>query len=264
MRNIRIEKKDSVYEVILQRPEVHNAFNPEMIAELTEAFLATHDPEFDCSVVLLRGEGKSFCSGADLGWMQSMAKFSFDENKEDSEKLYQLFYFLRGCPVPVVGILHGHVMGGAVGLAACCDIALADEQTQFCLSEVRLGLVPSVISPFLAEKIHTSFLHRYALTAEVFSATDALHAGLVHFVGSRADLESQLAKIKSRILNNGVIAMKETKALLRFLGTNPTWPEIRGKTTKVIAERRVSAEGQEGLRSFFEKRKPSWARGDSK
>jgi methylglutaconyl-CoA hydratase len=254
---IRLETVAHVATVTLNRPEVRNAFHPSMIRELTEVFTELAGKP-DVSVVVLRGEGKSFCSGADLGYMKSMADFSFEENRQDALELWGMFESLRNCPHPIVGRIHGHAMGGAVGLAALCDVAAAVTDTQFCFSEVRLGIAPAVISPFVLEKMSASYARRLMLTAEVFSAEQAFESGLVQFVGDEPSVDTFLNSVIRALVSNGPEAVRATKALLRQVSQTPSWSDRRDLTSRVIAERRVSAEGQEGLRGFLEKRAPSW------
>lgn len=254
---LNVQVAGRVATVALNRPDVRNAFHPTMIRELTEAFSALSS-RTDISVVVLRGEGKSFCSGADLGYMKSMAGFSLEQNEKDSQDLFGMFWALRSCPHPIVGRLHGHVMGGATALAALCDIAGAVDGTQFCFSEVRLGLAPAVISPFILEKMAASQARRYMLTAEVFGVDEALQAGLIHHKGDDASVDVFVASVVKTLVNNGPEAVRATKGLIRSMGETSDWSKRREITTRVIAERRVSAEGQEGLRGFLEKRAPSW------
>jgi methylglutaconyl-CoA hydratase len=190
--------------------------------------------------------------------MKSMAEFTLEQNRQDSEQLHEMFWAIYNCPYPVVGRLHGHVMGGAVGLAALCDVAAAVEGTQFCFSEVRLGLAPAVISPFVLEKMSASYGRRYMLTGEVFGAAEAKASGLVQFVGDELAVDAFLDDLLKVMAANGSEAVRATKGLLRAITEIPEWEKRRELTTQVIAERRVSAEGQEGLRAFFEKRSPSW------
>jgi methylglutaconyl-CoA hydratase len=257
---LKVERRASgaVAVVSLNRPEVRNAFHPVMIEELRAVFAEDLNRDTKLRAVLLRGEGKSFCAGADLGWMQSMVNFTLTENQRDSESLFAMFAALRDCPVPLIGRVHGHVMGGALGLAAVCDIVAAEQQTLFCFSEVRLGLAPAVISPFVLEKMHPSHAHRYMLTAETFSAAEAKDVGLVHFRGDLAAVDDFVEKTLTMVTENGPEAVRATKRLLRLGAGRSEWDMIRAETTRVIAERRVSPEGQEGLRGFLEKRVPSW------
>lgn len=253
MENIRIEKEESLLKIILNRPDKRNAFNAEMIEELTEAFKSIGDAR----VVLLKGAGASFCAGADLNWMKSMKSYSLDDNRKDSEKLYEMFDQLKKCPVPVIGQVHGHVMGGALGLLALCDIAAAEKETKFCFSEVRVGLVPAVISPFVLSKVPAGKARRWMLTADVFGARDAESMGLVNYVGDEEGIEHYVQERLNSFKSLGPEAVRDTKYLLNGLSH---WSEDKAlvETTRVIAARRVSEEGQEGLNGFLEKRKPKW------
>lgn len=259
-QTLKWEETDRVVAITLNRPEVRNAFHPTMIAELTSAFLELSGRS-DVAAVYLKGEGKSFCSGADLGYMQSMASFTLEENEKDSQDLFEMFGSIRSCPHPVVAKLHGHVMGGALGLAAVCDVSAAVEGTQFCFSEVKLGLVPAVISPFVLEKMHSAHARRLMLTAEVFDVALARESGLVDFAGSADEVDQFLEKSLSALKNNGPEAVRATKRLIREVMARADWKERKAMTTKLIAERRVSQEGQEGLKGFLEKRRPSWSHG---
>jgi methylglutaconyl-CoA hydratase len=254
---LKVEISERMATVSMNRPEVRNAFHPTMIRELTLAFRELGSRK-DIAVIVLKGDGKSFCSGADLGYMKAMAAFSFDENTTDSEQLFEMFWAIRQCPVPVIARLHGHVMGGALGLAAVCDLAAAVEGTQFCFSEVRLGLAPAVISPFVLERMAAAHARRYMLTAEVFGASESLESGLVQFVGDEASVDAFVSKTVATFKFNGPEAVRATKALIRAVGETPDWAKRKSMTTQVIAERRVSEEGQEGLRGFLEKREPKW------
>ncbi len=256
MSTLIVKQEDGILSISLNRPEIHNAFNPDMILELTRLF---SDQSFSVKnrAVILRGEGPSFCAGADLNWMKSMMKYNFEENLSDAQGLYTMFEVMKNCPIPVIGHVHGNVFGGGLGLVAICDIVVAEKNTKFCFSEARLGLVPSVISPFVKRKMSPQFLRETFLTAEVFSADDAKEAGLVNFVGGAGACEKFVnAKIKS-IKKCGMGALISTKKLLNSLD-HMSPQEIKTETTTVISRRRVSEEGQEGLRAFLEKRKPSW------
>jgi methylglutaconyl-CoA hydratase len=261
VNKISVQNHNGVTRVTLNRPETKNAFDPEMIQEITHAFLEIAK-DSSCRVVVLSGSGSSFSAGADLNWMKSMASYTMEQNRQDAETLFAMFEAIRMCPAPVVGQMQGHVMGGAIGLAAVCDVAAAEASTVFCFSEVRLGLAPAVISSFVLEKVQRSLAQRYMLTGETFLAADAKNMGLVHHVGDEGAVEQFVQKIVQAFLANGPQAVRESKKLLRFVssgGWNETErAQVRGETTRVIAERRVSSEGQEGLKSFFEKRSPSW------
>lgn len=257
MKNIKFELEGRVARITLSRPEIRNAFNSEMIAELTASFkrLATLD---EVSVVVLDGEGKSFCSGADLEYMKSMAGFSLNENLADAQALDEMFWALRALPQAVVARVHGHAMGGALGLLACCDLVAAVEGTQFCFSENRLGLVPAVISPYVLEKMNPNAARRYMISAEAFSVWAAADAGLVEFAGGETEVSEFVATTVKALIANGPQAVRTTKTLLRSLAGLTDWRDKRALTTRTIAEKRVSAEGQEGLKSFLEKRAPAW------
>ncbi len=254
---LKIEVAERLATVSMNRPEVRNAFHPTMIRELTLAFRELGSRK-DIAAIVLKGEGKSFCSGADLGYMKAMAAFSFDENASDSEQLFEMFWAIRECPLPVIARLHGHVMGGALGLAAVCDLAAAVEGTQFCFSEVRLGLAPAVISPFVLERMASAHARRYMLTGEIFGAGEAFDSGLAQFVGDEASVDAFVLKAVAAFKFNGPEAVRATKALIRAVGETSDWTKRKSMTTQVIAERRVSEEGQEGLRGFLEKREPKW------
>lgn len=258
-KQIEFKIENTVAYVTLNRPEVHNAFHPEMIADITKAFKEVRKNK-TLRAVLLSGNGKGFCAGADLGWMKSMAKYTVAENKKDAGKLYDMFAAIRDCGIPVVGKVHGAVMGGAMGLISVCDTVFAEKNTMFSFSEVRLGLAPAVISSFVAQKMHASYLSHFFLTGAKFISDEAKAAGLVHYVvefkeALDKDVESFLT---NEILVSGPQAVRETKALLNALPTYKSEAKVKAATTTLIAKLRVSKEGQEGLQSFFDKRKPNW------
>ncbi len=254
MKTIELNIENNIASLTLNRPDVRNAFNDEMISEMTQAFSSLQE-KGDVRCVFLKGAGKSFSAGGDLGWMKSMVDYTEEENIKDSEKLYEMYEALRAVPVPVVTLVHGHAMGGALGLIAASDIVLAVDETQFCFSEVRLGLAPAVISAFVKDKILPRDMSRYFLSAEVFGPEAAQQMGLIHEFGSEKAMQDQSEKILKKIINNGPVAVRETKKLISDLKTSS---DIKSQTTKVIAKLRVGKEGQEGLKAFFEKRKPRW------
>lgn len=255
MKNIKFQmKKNNVGIVLLDRPDVRNAFNDSMIAEMTDLFQKIQKDK-NIRAVILQGAGESFSSGGDLNWMKSMVSYTEKENLEDSEKLYEMYEALADIPVPVVCLVHGHAMGGGLGLIAACDITFADEDTQFCFSEVRLGLAPAVISAFVSDKVHTRDMHRFFLTGEFFEANEAFDMGLIHGYGDKATAAKMVYRTADNISKNGPQAVRATKKLIKDLRTSKDPKKI---TTEVIAKLRVSEEGQEGLKAFFEKRNPSW------
>lgn len=256
MKNIKIDIRENVIWLKLARPEKRNAFHPEMIAELASAFANAASAK-ERALVLL-GEGESFCSGGDLTWMRSMANFSLEENLRDSEKLYAMYEAARQCPLPLIGRVHGHAMGGGVGLTAVCDIVAAESATQFSFSEVKWGLVPAVISSFVLEKIQPHRAREWMLTAKVFLAPEAAEAGLVHFHGTMDDVDAYVSQVLSLIKKGGPEAVRETKKLLRFAHGHSE-KELRETAVRVISERRMGAEGQTGLRAFLERKQPPWA-----
>ena len=256
MKHIKLEESDGVLRIALSRADKRNAFHPEMIKELTKAFKDAAKSK--ARALVLSGEGESFCAGGDLDWMKSMAKFSDKENLKDSEQLFDMFEAARVCPLPILGRAHGHAMGGALGLLAICDIVAAETQTQFCFSEVKIGLVPAVISSFCIDKMNPSKARELMLTGKLFTASEALEAGLIHFHGDLGAVDAFIEKNISMVRKAGPEAVRETKKLLQFLTENPR-SKYRRASAKVIAKRRASKEGQAGLNSFFDKKPAPWA-----
>ncbi len=257
MAFVSVSESNGVVHVRLNRPEFHNAFDAEMIQNLTDTFfnLEKQHPHSRC--VLLTGEGPSFCAGADLKWMQSMVNFSFEENCDDANRLFSMFEAILKCRLPIVAKVHGNIMGGGLGILAVVDIVGAQKETKFCFSEVKLGLVPSIISGFFKRRITTSHLRPLMLTGEVFGVDRAQSLGIVHFSGEAEEVEDFVQGQVDFIKNNGSEAVRALKSLLLF-EEESSWDEVRRETVRLIAERRVSREGQEGLKAFLEKRKPTW------
>lgn len=245
--------------ITLNRAEKHNAFDAGIIAALTGA-LQDAERNRDVRVVVLTGAGKSFSAGADLGWMKSMAGYSEDENLEDSLKLAELMQVLDNLRKPTIARVNGHVFGGGVGLVSCCDIAIAVQGARFALSEVKLGLVPAVISPYVIAAIGERHARRFFLTAEAMDATVAQRIGLVHEVVSADALDEAVKKEIALLLQGGPEAQAAAKHLVRQVCHADIDAEnhLRQTTAELIAQVRVSDEGQEGLSAFLEKRKPSW------
>ncbi|MFD2632605.1 enoyl-CoA hydratase-related protein [Idiomarina piscisalsi] len=239
----------------LNRPEIHNAFDDVMISELLQALKDVEDSE-QARVLVLRSEGKNFSAGADLNWMRSMADKNYQQNVEDAGELGLLMERLDLLSKPSIALVQGAAFGGAVGLAACCDIVLAQPRSSFCLSEVKIGLIPAVISPYVVRTIGERQSRRYMLTAERFFADEAQKLGLVNDVVD--DFEEPLNNLLDALLANSPQAVTACKELIRNVGSRPINKDLREHTIKAIAEIRVSDEGQEGLSAFLEKRPAAW------
>lgn len=250
-----------VVRVTLNRPELRNAFDDALIAEATELFQGLAE---DASVraVVLAGAGKSFCAGADLGWMGKMVRYSLEENARDAAALAALFRIVDTLPKPVVARAHGAALGGGTGLLAVCDVVIAAEGTQVGTTEVRLGIVPAVISPYVVRKIGESAARAWFATGDRFDAREAMRVGLVHQVVPEAELDAAVEKVLASILSGGPEAIADSKKLAQTVGTAPLVEAIP-ETVRVIARRRVSPEGQEGMNAFLEKRAPSFAKGNA-
>ena len=242
----------------LNRPEVHNAFDDKLIAELTEA-IETLGGRDDIRAIVITGAGKSFSAGGDLAWMRACAEYDESQNAADAMRLARLMSVLDGVPKPTIARVNGHAFGGGVGLTACCDIVLASSRARFSLSEVRLGLVPAVISPYVIAAIGPRQARRYFLTAEAMDAGTALRIGLAHAVVDPDDLDDAVAQEIDHLLKGGPTALAEAKALIARLAP-PVDEATRSDTAALIARLRVSAEGQEGLTAFLDKRAPDWLR----
>jgi methylglutaconyl-CoA hydratase len=258
---VHITNVDGVATVTIRRPELHNAFNETMIRELGDAFTLLGKYE-DVRVIILASEGKSFCAGADLNWMKKMVDYTFDENVADAQALADMLKTIHDCPKPVIARVHGAAFGGGVGLIAACDMAVSVASAMFCLSEVKLGLLPAVISPFVLKKIGPSAAHRYFLTAERFTAAEAHRIGLVSEVyTSEGEVDEQIARMVESLKANGPEAVSNCKILISDV-LKFDWDNAMTVSTQMIAERRISAEGQEGMKAFLEKRSPHWVEGE--
>jgi len=244
--------------VTLNRPEIHNAFDDLLIAELTAVFkrLGADD---NVRVVILTGSGRSFSAGADLNWMRRMADYSREENLVDARALAGLMQTIDSLPKPTIALVQGAAYGGGVGLVACCDIAIATARAAFCLSEVRLGLMPAVISPYVTAAIGSRACRRYFLTAELFAADEAHRLGLLHeVVRDEEELRLRGSALGALLLKNGPQAMAAAKDLIAAVAGQPLTAVLIDDTAQRIADRRASAEGREGLSAFLEKRQPVW------
>jgi methylglutaconyl-CoA hydratase len=241
----------------LNNPQRHNTFDEQLLRQLLDSLIRIEqDPSI--RVVLLRAEGKYFCAGGDLHWMQRMGLSSQDENHADVNLLARVMYTLRQLPQPTIACVQGSAYGGGVGLVACCDIALATPDAHFCLSEVTLGLVPAVISPYVLAAIGERAARRYFLTAERFDAEQAKTLGLIHEVVSSDALMHRADELATQLLNNAPSAMRITKQLLSQIASHPINPDIITATVDCLTVVRSSEEAQEGIRAFFEKRPPNW------
>jgi methylglutaconyl-CoA hydratase len=254
MSALIIDTRDGVRFITLNRGERHNAFDDALIVELTEAFEAATAPGI--RAVVLQAEGKSFSAGADLDWMRRMADYSREQNLKDAQALARLMQVIDACKLPTIALVQGAAYGGGVGLVACCDLVVAAEGAKFCLSEVKLGIIPAVISPYVVRAIGGRAARRYFTTAEVFSAAKAAELGLVHEVG---DLAQWRDAWLSQITANGPNAMAAAKELAREATERELDDGLRLWTAERIADIRASDEGREGIRAFLEKRKPGWA-----
>lgn len=257
-QSLAVEVQGPVGLVTLNRPDRHNAFDDALIADLTHAL---RDMEADDAVrvVVLAGAGKSFSAGADLNWMKRMAGFSKEENQRDAMGLGALMRTLAHLRKPTIARVHGAAYGGGVGLVACCDIAVATQEATFSLSEVKLGLIPAVISPYVIAAIGERQARRYFITGERFDAGQAWRLGLVHELAmDEADMDQRLGVIVTALLTAGPVAIREAKELVRAVASKPVMSELIQDTAERIARVRSSPEGREGVSAFLEKRKPSW------
>ena len=243
--------------VTLDRPEIHNAFDEALIAALRETF-AELSTNADVRLVVLKAEGKSFCAGADLNWMKRMSANTYEENIADGKGLAEMLHTVASCPKPVIGQVQGPAYGGGVGMVSVCDIAIASEKARFIFSEVKLGITPATISPYVVAAIGERQAHRYFLTAELFDAWTALEMGLVHQVVAPDDLEAAVDGIVAAMMNNSPAAMVAAKELIHAVANKPIDESVLDDTAKRIADVRATDEGKEGIQAFLEKRKPAW------
>ncbi|TDR82086.1 enoyl-CoA hydratase/isomerase family protein [Paludibacterium purpuratum] len=246
----------------LARPEVHNAFNPQLIHELTETLTALQ-ARVDVRVIVLASRGKSFCAGADLNWMQAAGELDDVANLADAQRLAQLFRTLYRSAKPVIARIQGAALGGGMGLVAACDIAVCTPAARFALSEVRLGLIPAVIGPYVAEAIGLRQTRRYTLTAETIDAAHALKLGLVHEMVDDSELDACVAQLAGHIARGGPHALDQAKALLRALAGGPGDDAVLDDCARRIAQLRQGPEAHEGLSAFLDKRAPHWQGGQA-
>lgn len=257
MDTISISRDGSTAHIHLARPDVRNAFNAAMIRDLRDAFSQLgEDP--GVRAVVLAGEGKSFSGGADINWMRGALDLGYERNVADAEAMSDMFRAIDRCTKPVVGRIHGAALGGGAGLTAVCDIAIASDETIFGFTEVKLGIIPAVISPFVLSKIGVSHARALFLTGERFSAARAMQIGLVHEVVSASALDGAVERVVAELLSAGPLAASAAKALIESVSASG-YDASRAITAAAIAARRVSDEGQEGLRAFLERRPAAFA-----
>ncbi len=257
MSALTMSVQAGVQTITLSRPDVRNAFNDEVIAELKNAFLAVaHNSEVRC--VVLAAEGPAFCAGADLNWMRRMADYTHAENLADAGELAAMLSAIYSCPKPTIARVQGDVVAGGVGLIAACDMVVSVDTAHFCLSEVKLGLIPATISPYVIRAMGARAAHRYFLTAERFDAHEAHRIGLVHEVVSPEALDGQVAEWVRALVSASPNAVKACKKLLHDVAEREINAALIRQTVEGIADIRASSEGKEGVQSFLQKRKPDW------
>ena len=255
--NILYDVRDGIATITLNRPEVHNAFNEGVMDEMT-ALVRKADADDGVRLLILRGNGKSFCAGGDLNWMRKSANYSYDENVQDAMRLGVLLKELNFLPKPTMALVHGNIFGGGVGLASCCDILIAEEGAKFCLSEVRIGLIPSIIAPYVINAMGLRMARRYFMTAERFDAQTAYRIGFAHEVAAAGQLDAEAQKIIDALMDGAPLAQGRGKKLMLDIVGHPIDDKVIDVTVRQIAEARASDEGKEGLSAFLNKTEPSW------
>lgn len=256
-QTLEIQRDGHVATVWMNRPDVRNAFNEQSIAELTQVFRAL-DADRAVRTVVLAARGPAFCAGADLNWMKRMADYSEDENCADAQALATMLHVIYDCSKPTVARVQGDCYAGGMGLVAACDIAIVADGVEFCLSEVKLGLIPATIAPYVMRAMGERAAHRYFLTAERFSASEAQRIGFVHEAVPVAELDAVVQRMTDHLGAGSPHALDECKRLLREIGGETIDAALISDTARRIGAIRVSPQGREGIRSFLEKRKPSW------
>ena len=256
-QTLEVEIRDSVATIWMNRADAHNAFNETLIQELTSAFeMLGHDPAV--RVIVLAGRGKSFSAGADLEWMKRASGYSDEENRRDARKLAKMFVTIHRLSKPTVARVHGAALGGGVGLSAACDIVVATTAASFATTEVKLGMIPSVISPYVIAAIGQRQAHRYFLTAERFDAAEARRIGLVHVLCEPQELDEKVAAVTETLVANSPMAQASAKELIFHVADHPIEDVLIEDTAQRIAKSRATAEAKEGIAAFLEKRKPRW------
>lgn len=256
-QNLSITQTGAVARITLTQPEIRNAFSDEVIAEITAAFVDVGS-RADVRAVVLAAEGPAFCAGANLNWMRRMADYSREENEQDAEKLAFMLRTIYECPKPTIARVQGDVYAGGMGLVACCDMAVSVDTANYCLSEVKLGLIPATIGPYVIRAMGPRASHRYFLTAERFSAQQAQRIGFVHEVVPADQLDATVSTWVQALLAASPNAIKECKKLVQYVADRDITRLLIDHTVKAIADIRASDEGKEGVQSFLNKRKPAW------
>ncbi len=254
---IRIATQNRVATIVLSRPDVRNAFNDEVIAELSQAFVKLGESP-EVRAIVLMAEGPAFCAGADLNWMRRMADYTRDENIEDAGKLAFMLRAIYECPKPTIARVQGDVYAGGMGLVAACDMAVSVDTANYCLSEVKLGLIPATISPYVIRAMGARAAHRYFLTAERFNAAEALRIGFVHEVVPADQLDGKVGELVNALVSASPNAVRECKKLVQDVAERDITRLLIDHTVEGIADIRASDEGKEGVQSFLQKRKPAW------
>ena len=256
-QTLELSRAGNLATVTLNRPDVRNAFNETTIAEITAAFIAL-GADHEVRAIVLAANGQSFCAGADLNWMKKMADYTHEENLADAGQLATMLHTIYSCPKPVVAKVQGDCYAGGMGLVAACDVVVTVDSANFCLSEVKLGLIPATISPYVIKAMGENAARRYFLTAERFSAAEAYRLGFAHELVSPELLDAKVADIVKALVSNSPNAVKQAKTLVREVGGREITAALIAGTVQGIAQIRASDEGREGVRSFLEKRKPNW------
>ena len=262
MSDVLFNETNGVLNIELHRREKHNAFTPEMIRLLAEAFLSA-EKRTDLRAIYIWGHGASFCAGADLTWMKEMVKYDKVKNLDDAGILFDMFQAAKACSLPILGRLQGNVFGGGLGLVSICDVVAADPATRFSFSEVRLGIVPAVISPFVLDKMNSNKARELLITGRIFEAKEALASGLIEYVGRELEIQSFIDETLDAIFAAGPQSVRDIKRHLHQL-RGLTTLQSKESSVQLIAQKRIDPEAQEGMTSFFEKRKPNWHKKISK
>ena len=257
MSALQITQDGAILTLTLSRPDIRNAFNDEVIAEITQAF-QTAAASAEVRAVVLAAEGPAFCAGADLNWMRRMADYTRTENLADAAKLAEMLRVMYACPKPTIARIQGDVVAGGMGLVAACDMAVAVDSAGFCLSEVKLGLIPATISPYVVRAMGARAAHRYVLTAERFSAEEAHRIGFVHEVVPADQLDAKVAELVKALVSASPNAVRSGKELVQTVAGREIDGALIAQTVDGIADIRSSSEGKEGVQSFLQKRKPGW------